>query len=169
METKDWIVLLVPIVINGICLFIFQQMINRRIKRMEMKTDYRHEILKGFLTILQDTYQIYNKLIRAKPESVSGIDDFANIWNSTHEQMQSMVVYFNTHRAVLINLEDYYDSCVDEFHGLIDILSEGVSPDDQDFYYSVELIHSFTDRYILLDNLLRELLVQCEKELLRFI
>ena len=45
METKDWILLGVPILANGIIVFIFQKFITIKLERLTKKSNIRDEII----------------------------------------------------------------------------------------------------------------------------
>ena len=48
MECKDWIILLVPIICNGIIVFVFQKILSRKIERQSKRQDIRDDVLKKF-------------------------------------------------------------------------------------------------------------------------
>ena len=54
MEWKDWILLVVPIVMNGIILYIFQVLINKKIERKNKRNEVRDEIYLTFIKIIRD-------------------------------------------------------------------------------------------------------------------
>lgn len=58
METKDWILLGVPILANGIIVFIFQKFITIKLERLTKKSNIRDEIiiLFGKITVLKRSY-----------------------------------------------------------------------------------------------------------------
>lgn len=54
MELKDWIVMLVPIAINGIILFVFQILVKNHSQGYERKRIFENELLKQLYQKVQD-------------------------------------------------------------------------------------------------------------------
>ena len=54
METKDWIIILLPIVVNGILLFIFQLLTKEHIRQNERKKLFKNELLSNLYEKIQD-------------------------------------------------------------------------------------------------------------------
>ncbi len=48
MECKDWIILVVPIICNGIIIFVFQKILSKKIERQSKRQDIRDDVLKKF-------------------------------------------------------------------------------------------------------------------------
>jgi len=53
METKDWIMLIIPIVANGFVIFIFQKLFEKRLKEITKRQDIRDKVLYTFWEKLQ--------------------------------------------------------------------------------------------------------------------
>lgn len=168
METKDWIIMLVPIAINGICLFIFQQAIMHRFKRMEKKSDYRQEILCEFLCLLQDFYEKF-RIMRNIDQAPGPTNiDFSSAWNLATKQIQKVLIYYDTHKAALANLEKPYSACIDKYQRLIDILKDGTIPCNGGRMLTEQCSKDFCDEYWKMDGLIKDCLTQCEKQILQF-
>ena len=119
METKDWIVMIVPIVINGICLFAFQMILKRKFNRIEKATEYRQGIQREFLLMLKDFYEKF-WVIRNSDKDVScGGADFSESWNAATEKIQNILLYYDAHNAVLIGINTYYEECIHQYQILI--------------------------------------------------
>ena len=74
MSTKDWIVLLVPIICNGIIVFAFQKILSKKIERYNKRQDIRDDILKQFWNKLQelnDTF-VQTNIAAMRDSSVAG-------------------------------------------------------------------------------------------------
>lgn len=168
METKDWIIMLVPIVINGVCLFAFQQMITQKIKKMEKKTDYTQEILREFLCLLKDFYEKF-RTIRNMNQSIQENDiNFSVAWNSTAEQIQKVLVFYDAHQTALINLSESYSACINKYQQMIDVLKDETIHSDEGYILTDQSRIHFCDRYWEMDTLIKECLAQCEKQILQF-
>ena len=59
MEIKDWILLIVPIVGNGIILYFFQRCLGRKI---EKRQDLRDDVIKVFWNKLQELNNAFIQL-----------------------------------------------------------------------------------------------------------
>lgn len=168
METKDWIIMLVPIAINGICLYIFQQILIHKFKKMEKKTDYRQEILREFLRLLQDFYEKF-RIIRNVDQSAPQNDiDFSSAWNMSSAQIQKVLIYYDTHQAALISLEKPYNTCIHKYQHMIDVLRDGTIPLNEGLMLTEQCRKDFCDRYWEMDKLIKDCLAQCEKQILQF-
>ena len=74
MSTKDWIVLLVPIICNGIIVFAFQKILSKKIERYNKRQDILDDILKQFWNKLQelnDTF-VQTNIAAMRDSSVAG-------------------------------------------------------------------------------------------------
>lgn len=59
METKDWILLLTPIVCDGILIFLFQNILNSKLDHLNKRNSLRDETLQLFWKKLQDLNNIF--------------------------------------------------------------------------------------------------------------
>lgn len=62
MTTKDWMLLIVPIVCNGILIFIFQTLIKRKFDKIVKIEEREKEIVNTFLQMLQDSIEIVSEV-----------------------------------------------------------------------------------------------------------
>lgn len=60
METKDWIILLLPIFSNGLLIWMFQYFINRRQDRSDRYHTLREEIFRTYLQKVETTIRSYS-------------------------------------------------------------------------------------------------------------
>lgn len=168
METKDWIVMLVPIAINGICLFIFQQILKRKFSRMEKKTEYRQVVLREFLQILKTFYEKF-WVIRNSDQKVScGGADFSESWNAAAGQIRDVLMYHDTHKTALSSMEEIYENCIHQYQVLIDTLRDGTIPHEGVYQLTDECRIAFCDEYWKMDALIKECLKKCEQQILQF-
>ncbi|MBE6816018.1 MAG: hypothetical protein E7522_11300 [Ruminococcaceae bacterium] len=165
METKDWIIMLVPILINGVFLFVFQQVMTQKIKKTEKKTDYRQGVLTEFLSLMQSVYDnIKNIAWALKPNS----DDFAEHWNSFVLQIQNINSFYNTHKPTLSSLEKPYEKCIEGYKRLDWILSKYVAENNGSEIFRAQVSEEFSAVYYELEELLKKCLSECEEEILKF-
>lgn len=62
MTLKDWLLLLVPIIFNGIIIFIAQFILNRKFKRIEKSDNRRNDIIEEFLDMLFDSLEVVSEV-----------------------------------------------------------------------------------------------------------
>lgn len=83
MECKDWIGLLVPIICNGILIFVFQKILSRKIERQSKRQDIRDDVLKRFWNKLQelnDTFVQTNIAVMRDPKVAgNSLDIFQSV------------------------------------------------------------------------------------------
>lgn len=168
METKDWIIMFVPIVVNGVGLFVFQQLIMHKFKQIEKKTNYRQEILKEFLHLLKEFYETF-RVIRNTGESTSQKKmDFATSWNLATEHIQKVLIYYDSHKATLNSLEKTHNKCIDKYQHMIDVLRDETIVKDGGYIITEKCGKDFHDAYWEMDRLIKEYLAECEKQILQF-
>lgn len=61
MNTKDWILLITPIIANGVIVFIAQQLLRRRFNRLESIDKRKKEITEKFLNMLFDCIEVVSE------------------------------------------------------------------------------------------------------------
>lgn len=74
METKDWILLIFPIIANGIMVFVFQKIITIQIEKINKKSSIRDEVIIMFWKKLQHLNEIFiqaNTLVINNPDTVA--------------------------------------------------------------------------------------------------
>jgi hypothetical protein len=62
MTKKDWMLLIIPIISNGIFIFIFQTLIKRRFDKIVKIEDREKEIVNTFLQMLQESIEIVSEV-----------------------------------------------------------------------------------------------------------
>lgn len=168
MELKDWIIMLVPIILNGVCLFIFQLLFKRKFEKMEKKTEYRHVILKEFLEILKNFYEKFWTIRNADQDISCGGADFSDSWNTATNQIQNILMYYDTHKAALNDMEEHFTTCIHQYQVLIDILKQGRIPCDDGYLLTDKCKKDFCDEYWKMDTLIKDCLKECEQQILQF-
>lgn len=123
MECKDWIVLFVPIICNGIIVFVFQKMLGKKIERQSKRQDIRDDVLKRFWNKLQelnDTFIQTNIAVMRDPK-VSGnslgifqsvILDIIQYYDTNEFDLKVFAEEYNDFRSCWIDFENTYRSYV---------------------------------------------------------
>lgn len=168
METKDWIIMIVPIVVNGICVFIFQQIIKHKFSRMEKRTEYRQIILREFLQMLKDYNEKFWCIRNSDQEVLFGGSDFSDLWNAAAEQIKDVFMYHNAHKAALCGIEEVYEKCIQQYEKLIDILKQGAILHEDGYHLTDKCRKDFSHEYLKMDILIKDCLKQCEQQILQF-
>ena len=106
METKDWILLGVPILANGIIVFIFQKFITIKLERLTKKSNIRDEIIILFWKKLQYLNEVMihaNIVIRSNP------DMLAIELEKIKEAVIDIIQYYDTNRYDLDIISGKYN------------------------------------------------------------
>lgn len=165
METKDWLALFIPIIFNGLLLFLFQQAIIRNNKRAERRNDYQYQTLTHFLDLLQRFYTAF-RAIQAVDTTVSGKQiTFADAWNPAAELMQQLVVYYDTHPVALKKVETQFQRCKEQWTNIASQLLQIRKNEGGKF--TQEATEQFNKEYEIMDILVRECLKQCETQIIK--
>lgn len=82
MGNKDWILLLVPIVCNGLLVFVFQKFISNKIDHTNKRNNLRDEIVILFWKKMQELNDVFiqiNDSVRRNPEELNlGLETIKN-------------------------------------------------------------------------------------------
>lgn len=62
MTTKDWILLLTPIIFNGFLIYIFQTLITKKLDKIKKIDQRKKEIVDKFLQLLQDSIETVSEV-----------------------------------------------------------------------------------------------------------
>ncbi len=85
-ETKDWIIMLVPVVLEGIVIFIFQKLFNRSIDK---KFAFKDNIIYSFFGQIKDIQTEYQYIFNSQKEvSNEDIQKFIDRINPTYLYFQ---------------------------------------------------------------------------------
>ena len=106
METKDWILLGVPILANGIIVFIFQKFITIKLERLTKKSNIRDEIIILIWKKLQYLNEVMihaNIVIRSNP------DMLAIELEKIKEAVIDIIQYYDTNRYDLDIISGKYN------------------------------------------------------------
>ncbi len=95
METKDWIIIFIPILSNGIILFIFQKIIISKLEHLKKKNDLRDEVILLFWKKLQTLNDIFiqtNISLEKNPDSIN------TEINKIYDAILSIIQYYDTNK-----------------------------------------------------------------------
>lgn len=102
MEIKDWILLLTPIVINGVVLYWFQLIISEKIKKSDARKELVKSIYEKYLTLTDRALKSYREtkvvLINSKNEDVI---NFNTIQNQLRDDVRNLQYYYQDYRCIL--------------------------------------------------------------------
>lgn len=112
METKDWILLIIPIImngiINGIILFVFQKIISLKLKHIEKLNALRDEAFISFLKKLQNFNEVLiqvNWTFMRNPDLI-----YYKELSKINESVHSIIQYYDTNKYDLeIFSKEYND------------------------------------------------------------
>lgn len=107
MECKDWISLLVPIICNGIIIFVFQKILSRKIERYSKRQDIRDEVLKKFWNKLQGLNDTFIQMNIAVMHDSNVVGDWVEICQNV---ILDIIQYYDTNEFDLkVFAEEYND------------------------------------------------------------
>lgn len=165
METKDWITLFVPIISNGLLLFIFQHIYEKRSKRNENRRDYQKDILQQFHILLQDFYTAYLE-IRDIDETISGKNvSFSEVWNPAAEKIEQLIVFHTSNPSAISKVDNAFAKCVEKWQYINGLLYE--SAINHNGKISAECAAKFSFEYEQMDKLIKTCLKECGDKLLK--
>lgn len=116
METKDWVLLLLPILCNGGIVFLFQLAISRKLKAMDLRQATVHDTMKKLSELVCEQYNMIQKLIRACSPGYGPIAQmkpapFTELWNPIPAKATEIYDYFTIHNTTFsysgIEINDY--------------------------------------------------------------
>ena len=163
MELKDWLVIIIPIASNGIILFLFQQLFLAKAKKLERTNTYKQDVLKDFLSQLQEFYRLLRDI--SKISDRSGQEHtFASLWNPAANFMQTLIVFADTHPITNNNTKLGFKACRDKWQVITDLLYEDTKKNPSSI--SRECVRLFGREYLQLNELVKKCMAACEKEIL---
>lgn len=116
METKDWILLILPILCNGGFVFLFQLAISRKLKALELRQATVLDTMKKLSGLACEQYDMMQQLIRTcspghNPVSRMEPAPFAVLWNPIAERATEIFDYYTIHNTIFdysgIKINDY--------------------------------------------------------------
>lgn len=121
MQKKDWILLLVPILFNGIVLVIFQKVVIDKYLKHRMLKD---EIVKTFLDMLKE---LISHMIQSNFESMVDGESINNNVLIIQKKIVNIVKYYHTNCFDLKKFQDEFDTLNERWMSFQDALNEYAS------------------------------------------
>lgn len=106
METKDWIILLLPIFSNGLLIWMFQYFVNRRQNRSDRYNTLREEIFRTHLQKIEVAIRSYNEFsvaVGAFKDDRSKVrrDEWNRCYSILRRNVLEVWEYFKLYEVVL--------------------------------------------------------------------
>ncbi|MBQ2968463.1 MAG: hypothetical protein IJE10_10140 [Clostridia bacterium] len=165
MEIKDWLLLAIPITCNGIILFVFQQMYLAKLKNNERTNTYKQDVLKDFLSRLQECYHMFLGFQSLNKERSGKDYSFEQLWNPAVAKFHDLIVYSDTHPSTIVRKDIGFDKCIDNIQSIIDILFECRKNNNN--LISKEGEAKFYIKYEETILSMKECMARCEREIMK--
>lgn len=163
MSKKDWILLLVPLLGNGVIFFVLQQILLSRYKRKQEKLAYQDRIIEKFMSQLESFLSVFHGLRRAYTDPLDRVP-FSTVWNPVSEQMQLLVNYYERNQIVLKKMEPTYILICNQWEEMVNLVAEyKLAKRTMDS----EFINCFNTKCINMHSLIKQCLLECERQFLR--
>lgn len=107
VEIKDWIILIVPILLNGIIVFLLQKETEKRLERKNKRQDLRDEILILFWKKLQDLNDIF---IDSNIQVLKGIAKPEEGINEIQQRIVYLIQFYDTNKFDLETFNLLFES-----------------------------------------------------------
>lgn len=163
MSTKDWILLIIPLVGNGIIFFVLQQLILNHYKRKQEKLAYQDRVIEKFMAHLEDFLSTFHGLRKAYVDPFDRVP-FSSVWNPTSEKMQYLVNYYERNQVVLEKIRPTFQLICDQWDEMVNLVAEYKLAERT---MDPEFINNFNSKCINLHGLIKQCLLESEKQFLR--
>ena len=120
METKDWIVMTVPIIVNGIVLFMFQKWFSTKIERNNEAFSRKTKILDEARQLTLQSVDALQKLIYTNNKGGNGLFEF-EIYQAS---VKDLIDYFYLNKAVLSKYISLVDELVSSLNKFIEAINQ---------------------------------------------
>lgn len=108
METNNWVIILVPILFEGIIIFFFQLYINRRFEKKDRKLAIQDDAVKLFLSKVRETtileQEVFNGSVELSTESLQVFLDQLNALKNIYRAYEHELKKFKK------EFESFYNS-----------------------------------------------------------
>ncbi len=150
MTIKDWILLLLPIVFNGIILVIFQKfVIDKYIKHRMLKD----EIVKEFLDMLKD---LISHMIQSNFESMNDGDSINNNVSIMQKKLVEIVKYYHTNEYDLKKFKKEYETLNENWMTFQNTLNNYANRDPQTEQMKLDLGEKMQEVFDSLNSLIEK-------------
>lgn len=164
MDIGEIFLLIITILGDGVLLFIFQQTYSSKIKTAEKNNNYKEEVIKDFLSRLQEYYIACLNIQLMDPTITEEEHSFYEVWNPISEKHFDLGVFANTH-PVAINQESLnFDKCLEIMEEINQILlCQRVNNNDM---MTEEAVMKFGELFNNLIQSIVKCMGKCEEEIL---
>mgnify|MGYP004445877925 FL=1 len=166
MTSKEWILLIIPIVCTGIMLIVFQQGIVRNTKKYERRNDYGDRIMTEFLESLQSLYILWNDLeLFIYPDRAAEEYSFAELWTPIEEHLQKMELFAETHPMTVKSSKLGFTECLESYQNVADSLYRDTM--NNNAVISASTFKCIKKEFKFMNKQIRICMENCERYLLR--
>ena len=120
MTKVDWITMVVPIIFEGLLLFLFQKAIEKRIDRQEKRNELRDKIIVLFWEKLQ---ALNNTMIRANFETHNNANLLQDNLYKIRDSVFEIIQFYDTNKYDLAIYEKEYIEWNDSWNHFVETLS----------------------------------------------
>lgn len=102
MTTKDIIIILAPILIEGIIIFLFQLFISRKIDRIDRKTEVKDKVVEDFLNQVIVVSELHQNVLH------NGVISESNL-QILIDEISNLSRKYQANKAILLRCESEFD------------------------------------------------------------
>ena len=165
MDLKEWALILIPILGNGILLFIFQQFMLNRIKRSDNINLYRQETLRKGLEVFQSLYKTTLDIEKLNSTKFGTHVSVAEVINPIAEMITELKIFTDTHPLIFTETNIPANDCIQMWTCMCNILL--VDRVYNDNTISGQGSREFLQKHAAMQKLIRKSMLLCEQELLK--
>lgn len=170
METKDWIILIIPVICNGFFIFCFQTFVSYKLKQNEKRQDIIIDVVNNLSTMLCNNYEKIILLINECSPGFSPIDlmkpaPFEDLWDPIAHKTMQIYHYVQIHETILQKSNISLDGFVESYEQLASFLGQVVCKPltNEDKQTIFRLITNFKNNIITLNAKLEQILLKNDK------
>lgn len=116
MTQKDWVLLVVPILTNGLALYLLQLYFQSKLKRNERRNDVKQKINSEFFSLLLDIKSNFRALGRGIMSNPDDVELFNHNLTVFNQSIGKAIEYYNDYKFFLKD----YSSTVEELESIFD-------------------------------------------------
>lgn len=164
MDIGEIFQLIFTILGDGVLLFVFHQFYASKVKTVEKNNDYKEEVLKDFLSRLQEYYKSCLNIQLIDQTLTEQEYSFYEVWNPISEKHFDLGVFANTH-PIAINQESLnFNNCLTIMEEIGKILL--YQRENNNDMMSEETVIKFGELFNKLVQSIIECMGKCEEEIL---
>ncbi len=100
MTRKDWVLLLVPIAMNGVLVYLFQYIVSRQFEKKSRKQQNQYRLLEEFQLLLSTLYDSCKSFADSLSERYG--NRVADAFNQEILSYKQLNLYYRTHKELLL-------------------------------------------------------------------